>query len=109
MINKDSIVGVANLMDRATEVLKQVSFGLDIVSIDVAIVMNASPVGVRPLWLIVYQAKGLLVGPKNYVTQATGFDTPFVSDEELRAGLEQGCMQLRESRAKQGNGIVKGH
>lgn len=105
MLDQDCIINVQQyLLDKATEMLKEASFGLSIVMIDVAGVQVATPQGVRPGWGIVYMAKGLLIGPENYNMQVTVVDTPFVKDEVLKKALSDGCDSLRLERSKQGNG-----
>jgi hypothetical protein len=109
VLNKEALVNVSDvLLDRATVALGEISFNLDIVAVDVTLIIENTPQGARPVWLILYQAKGLLLGNENNVTQITGFGSPFVTDEEMCMGLSQGCDMLRTQRAKQGNGIKKG-
>jgi hypothetical protein len=108
MLSKNVIVDVQkHLLDRTTKLLEQVSFNLEIMSIDVQGTQQQVPGGIRPVWGIVYQARGLLLGPANYIMQMTVVDTPFIPDETLSEALAAGCNMMRESRAKQGNGVTR--
>lgn len=106
MIEKNAIIDVrAHLLKRATEALRHVSFGLSIVAIDVVNLQMATESGKQqPGWGILYYAKGTLVGEDYNIPQMTGFANPYVSDEEMKEGLSEGCAMLREARAKQMNG-----
>lgn len=106
MIHQDAIIDVTkNLRERATDYLNYNSFGLDIMSVDVGIIMSAHTGGMRPVWIVVYQARGVLLGHENYLMQGTLIDDPFVDNKVLHAALADGCRTLREEKAKQGNGV----
>jgi hypothetical protein len=109
VINKHVMIDVrANLLERSVQILKEVSFGLDIVAIDVTMIPQVpTPNGPRPVWGIYYYAKGLLLGSENYIPQLTAFADPTINDEGLKEGLAQGCEMLRVARAQQGNGARK--
>jgi len=108
MIHDKAITYVSeSLRSRAVEYLETNSFGLEIMSVDAGIIMHAGPAGMRPAWIITYQAKGVLIGHQNYPMQGTLVDDPFISDEDLHKALAVGCATLREVRAAQGNGVHK--
>jgi hypothetical protein len=104
MLSKQAIVDVrADLLRRAEGILSEVSFGLEIMSVDVIAYMQITPNGgMRPSWGVVYQAKGMLIGG-GYNMQMTGVDDPFIPEEVLRQGLSDGCEMLRAARTQQGN------
>jgi hypothetical protein len=105
VLSKKAIANVSeSLRVRTEEILNDVSFGLEIMSVDVGMIMQPTPGGVRPVWLVTYQAKGALIGTKYYNIQGTIVEDPFIVDEALRAGLTTGCDMLRAERAKQSNG-----
>jgi len=107
-IHNSAVIDVSqNLRTRAVDYLEKNSFGLEIMSVDAGIIMNAGPTGMRPVWIITYQAKGVLIGHQNYPMQGTLVDDPFISDEDLHKALAVGCATLREVRAAQGNGVHK--
>lgn len=105
-LNESAIIGVgAGLLNRAVEFLSMnaVSFGVDIVSVDVGLIMANTPQGQRPAWMVVYQSKGKLIGPENHILQMTLVTDPFISDENFKTALYQGCEMILNERNKQGS------
>ena len=98
---KDQILPSAHLLQRSLIILGEVSLGLEIVAVEVFPMVQPTPAGLRPMWMITYLAKGGLIGPEHYITQMTGVDTPFITEEALRQGLTEGCALLREKKAQQ--------
>lgn len=108
MIHQDAIIDVrASILERATKILEEVSFGLTITAIDVAVMQAQTPSGPQLAWAIYYFAKGMLLGEENNPYQVTAVIMPSIDDERLKSALQDGCALLREARAKQGNGLRK--
>lgn len=104
---KDTIHPSTEIHKRALTILGKVSFSLDIVSVDVSALLQETSMGFRPVWAIIYQAKGHLLGSEHYITQVTIIGDPFMSDEALQEGLIAGCDTIRANRAQQLNERAK--
>jgi hypothetical protein len=95
----------SHIYERVLKILGEVSFGLNIVSIDVCTVVMQDQRGqMVPCWGIVYQAKGILIGPEAYVTNMTVINSPFIAEEKLKALLVEGCQNLQNGRMQQRTG-----
>jgi hypothetical protein len=104
-LNKTCVVDVhEHLLGRAVPILEEVSYGLDIVLVDIRPVMVQG----IPCWAVHYVAKGRLIGQEHYVGQMSVIDTPWMTDMALRGALTEGCNSLRAQRMSQGmNGVQK--
>jgi hypothetical protein len=114
-LNNEAITDVrVHILGRAVDLLSQngVSFGIDIMSVDVTCWQVPTEMGPRPGWVIIYQAKGKLIGSENYIMQMTIITDPFISDENLKEALHNGCQMILNEKVKQGsilNGNGKDH
>jgi hypothetical protein len=106
MIHETAIIDVrSSILERATKMLEEASYGLTITAIDVTLMQAQTPTGPQPAWGIYYYAKGMLLGDENSLYQVTAVILPNIDDERLKKALQDGCALLREARAKQGNGL----
>lgn len=90
-----------DLHNRAVAILGKISYGLDIIAVDTAVIVQQGPTGPRPTWGIIYYAKGLLIGPDHNVANMTIILDPFITDEDLEEVLHEGCNALRTSKRQQ--------
>lgn len=102
MLSEQIIDSQERLYPMFKDALSRLSFGLEIMSTQYLCMPQQVQGGVIPMYGIVYQCRGILLGTVNYLSQISGVSDPFATQEQIDKVIQQGCQQLLQNQRAQG-------